>query len=286
MRVAVVLGCMALLIATTAITRGYGLGVFVSILWNACLIEWNVLQFLASYIVPHWLNYLFFWVLEYCGWFLLFASNTICFLWESGFDNVMQLLGQQPSAAGESFTQLIAHPLRASGVTALISIIGEQFMRVPQVFADFCSSFGNIPNVLLLVAFTAFQYAETRRLLGRPRLTLKEMFLTQDCLLGVIIIFVILDVAVFTLLLLKTLLHLLCIFGILALAAYVIPYFRPGTRPKHSAPCMALLSALCVIFEFHHPLHPNNSNFAHFVLSGICNSTQTYWTTGWCPSLL
>ena len=131
-------------------------------------------------------------------------------------------------------------------------------MRVPQVFADFCSSYGNIPNVLLLFAFTAFQYAETRRILGRSRLTLKDMFLTQDCLLGVIVIFVILDVAVFTLLLLKTLLHLLCIFGILALAAYVIPYFRPGTRPKHSAPCMALLSALYVVFEFR---HPNNSYF-------------------------
>ena len=65
------------------------------------------------------------------------------------------------------------------------------------------------------------------------------------------------DLVVFALLISATLLPLLCIFAALALASFGIYCFRPSIRPKHSAPCMALLAALYAIFAIH---HPNNLN--------------------------
>jgi hypothetical protein len=261
MRVAIVIGCTALLIASTAIARGFGLQVFLRISWDGFRIFWNALRFAASWIVPHfswivphWLNHITFWVLRYCVWAIFLALNFVLMLWESGFDLGMRLVGQQPSASAKSLTQIIAHPLRASGVSSLIDIICNQFQRVPQVFAEFGSSHDNLPNAVFTVAILACILEGIYANRGRARRSFDRVVqATLDSFILIILGLLLSDLVVFVLLISATLLPLLCIFAALALAAFVIYYFRPSIRPKHSAPCIALLAALYAIFAIHHP---------------------------------
>ena len=175
------------------------------------------------------------------------------------FDLGMRLVGQQPSASAKSLTQIIAHPLRASGVSSLIDIICNQFQRVPQVFAEFGSSHDNLPNAVFTVAILACIlegiYANRGR--AQRRNFDRVVQATLDSFILIIMGLLLSDLVVFLLLISATLLPLLCIFAALALAAFVIYYFRPSIRPKHSAPCIALLAALYAIFAIR---HPNNLN--------------------------
>ncbi len=68
-----------------------------------------------------------------------------------------------------------------------------------------------------------------------------------------------LDLFIFSLLVSATLLPLACFSVALTLATCVIHYFRPGIRPKHSAPCMASLAAMQAIFGPHPPNNPNRA---------------------------
>ena len=257
MRVAIILGCTALLIAATAIARGFGLQVFLRISWDGIRIFWNALLFSGTWIVPHWLNHITFWVVRYCVWGILWALNFVLMLWESSFDLGMRLMGQQPSASAKGLTQLIAHPLRASGVSCLIHIIGEQFQRVPQVFADFGSSHDNIPNAVFTVAMLACIIECIYANRGRYRNYDRIVQATLESFIPIVMCLLLSDLVVFALLISATLLPLLCIFAALALASFGIYCFRPSIRPKHSAPCMALLAALYAIFAIN---HPNNLN--------------------------
>ena len=152
MRVAVLLVCMALLVAVKAVVRGFGLLVFLRITWDACCVVWSALKFSASWIVPHWFNHAMFWAAGYCIWLVFEALNNALYFWEYVFDLVMLQIGQQPSAEG---AQLVDHLLRSSGVRALVHIICQQFILVPQAIAEFCSPYDNIPNVVFVVAVVA-----------------------------------------------------------------------------------------------------------------------------------
>jgi hypothetical protein len=247
MRVAVLLVCMALFVAATAVARGFGLLVFLRIPWDACCVMWSVLKFFASWIVPHWLNHALFWLAGYCISAVFWVLNFVLFLWESGFDLVMYQLGHQPSAAGGSITQLIDHSLGSLGIGALLHILYQQFNLVPQAFAEFCSSFDNMPNVVLAVAIVAsFHSSVAKQLIGTDRYDRLPSSSDKNCeCIGVVITgLLFFDIAAFALLVSATLLPLLCIFAVLTLAAGVIHYFRPGIRPKHSAPCLASLAAM------------------------------------------
>lgn len=246
MRVVVLLVCMALFVAATAVARGFGLLVFLRIPWDACCVMWSVLKFFASWIVPHWLNHAMFWFAVHCISAVFWALNFVLSLWESGFDLVMYQLGHQPSAAGGSITQLVDYSLGSSGIGALLQILYQQFNLVPQALDEFCSSFDNLPNVVLAVAIVAsFHPSVAKQHIGMIRYDrLSSDAQNSECIGVVITLLLLLDIAAFALLVSATLLPLLCIFAVLTLAASGIHYLRPGIRPKHSAPCLASLAAM------------------------------------------
>lgn len=154
----------------------------------------------------------------------------------------MFVLGQQPSAASANIVQFVAHPLQASGVNALIQIICNEFSRVPRVLEDFGASLDHFPNVLAVAAWIAVLVEDMYR---RPEnyYTNQISRTSFDCLCFVFGCLLLSDAVVFAVLISSTLLPILLIFACLALASLVVHNLRPSIRPKHSAPCMALLAA-------------------------------------------
>lgn len=254
MRASLVLACLLPLIVVTGIIRGFGPLALPRIIWDGCLFIWNTLGFLAPWIVPHWFNHALFWLVGHCVGFVFQALHLLCFLWESCFDLIMFVLGQQPSAASANIAQFVAHPLQASGVNALIQIICNEFSRVPRVLEDFGASLDHFPNVLAVAAWIAVLVEDMYR---RPEnyYTNQISRTSFDCLCFVFGCLLLSDAVVFAVLISSTLLPILLIFACLALASLVVHNLRPSIRPKHSAPCMALLAATYVTRQTHNCRH-------------------------------
>lgn len=280
MRASVILACVLPLIVMTGIIRGFGPLALPQIIWDACLSIWNTLRFLSPWIVPHWFNHVLFWLVGHCVGLVFQALNLLFFLWESGFDLIMFVLGQQPSAAGASIAQYVAHAFQASGISALIQIICNQFSRVPQVLEDFGASFDHFPNVLAVAALIAVLVEDMYR---RPNNYNKSLIsrTSSDFFSFVFGCLLLIDAVVFAILIFAVLLPILLIFASLALASLAVHRLRPSIRPKHSAPCMALLVAVYVTRQKHH-----RSNIAMFSSPNTvtCIATRTLLTTGLCLS--
>jgi hypothetical protein len=274
MRASVILACVLPLIVMTGIIRGFGPLALPQIIWDACLSIWNTLRFLSPWIVPHWFNHVLFWLVGRCVGLVFQALNLLFFLWESGFDLIMFVLGQQPSAAGASIAQYVAHAFQASGISVLIQIICNEFSRVPQVLEDYFASFDHFGNVLAVAALIAV-LVEDIYIYRRPN----NLFRTSSVFF--FLVFGCFDAVVFAILIFAILLPILLIFACLALASLAVHRLRPSIRPKHSAPCMALLVAVYVTRQKHH-----RSNIAMFSLPNTvtCIATRTLLTTGLCLS--
>jgi hypothetical protein len=226
---------LALLIVVTSFTRGYGVFALFAVLLN-------LFRTLSSWIFPHWLNRFVFSATGYCIQSMLSFLKFVVSCWESSFDTFMNVFGQKPSDSRGSITSIFTLPLRASGVSSLISILYDELMRVPEALDDFSKSFNMTPDAIVVaitLATTVYYYYDEKAL-G------KDASIADSAFFGVVFLICVMlaaDVAVFFILVVSTLVPLICIFACLAAAAYAVNYFRPNVRPKHAAPCMAVIAA-------------------------------------------
>jgi hypothetical protein len=228
----VVLASVALLIFATSFTRGYG----IFALFVVFLDSYRRLSSLIM-IVPHLINRFTFNAIGIFVQFIVSSLNFAVSLWESSFDSFMKFFNQKPSHSSGSIVSIFSLPLHASGISSLVSIVCNQFMRVPQALEDFNARYSLVPNALIAGAIAVFFYLELRRNV-RSRDSFFENFFS--CTVAVMFY---VDAAVFLVLVISTLIPLICIFIALAAAAYAVNYLRPSLRPKHVAPCIALIAA-------------------------------------------
>jgi hypothetical protein len=273
MKTSTAVGCSALLVALTSVVKGYGPTVFVFIAWDACCALWRASCLLSQWIVPHWLNRFAFSALYYIGMAVIWTLKSVLQLWEDAFDAGMLRLGHRPSAASISISDSVAAHLESAGVSSLARILYRQFFLVPDDLQKFCSS-DNTLNFALLAIIICTHTGEKlwremplsrvvrdgrfwrRCLLFFVRIFSFDQTQHEDLCVTLVFIFLLLDVLVFAITLSTTIFPLLCIFAALALMSFVIHYFCPSIRPKHSAPSMALLAATYAYNVFNQPHHP------------------------------
>jgi hypothetical protein len=258
MKPSTALGCTALLVAVTSIVKGYGLPVFVFIAWDTCCALWRASCLLSHWIVPHWLNRFAFSALNYFGLAVIWTLSSALQLWEHIFDAGMLQLGYRPSAASISISDSVAAHLESAGVGSLARILYRQFFLVPDDLQKFCSSHDALNFALLAVIIGLhtvgqrempyLQIFRDGRFWQRCLLFFVHIFSFdraqyEDLSFTLISVFLVLDGLVFAITLSTTIFPLLCIFAALSLMSFVIHYFCPSIRPKHSAPSMALLAA-------------------------------------------
>jgi hypothetical protein len=197
--------------------------------------------------------------------------SSVLQLWEHIFDAGMLQLGYRPSAASISISDSVAAHLESAGVGSLTRILYRQFFLVPHDLQKFCSSHDAL-NFAVLAAMIALHTVGQRempylqifrdgRFWQRCLLFFVNLFSFdraqyEDLGLTLISVFLLLDGLVFAITLSTAIFPLLCIFAALSLMSFVIHYFCPSIRPKHSAPSMALLAA-----TYTHNLAIQSTNF-------------------------
>ncbi len=186
---------------------------------------------------PHLINRYSFLALEFAVQTIELSLKMVVSIWEYLFDLVMKRFGQQPSKTSGSILSIFTVPMHASGISALVSIIFKQLMRVPQGLEDFTKWCSMAPNAVIILAVAGLVIQDVARNQRRQSSLVKKM------MYHLLRVMFAADIAVFLVLIVSTLIPLICIFTTLALAAYAVNYFRPNLRPKHVAPCMALIVA-------------------------------------------